>query len=251
MGGGTNCRSPSVEQVMKRYPIIVASICAVALGVILSLNRLGITQDGSLPMPKGKKGPPPIGAPSRAPNGAEAFGQGEMGPPSPPAFGGGFDAPPVRGGAPGVMPPMGPHPPGPHHPPGAKGPHHGGPPAGPHAGPHPPHLSSPMIQSLEQADPELFKLVTEDDQLERKSFELAEEIRRLAPAERTKRETELQTLLVQHFEVRQSRRALQIERMAEQIKTLRESLEKRTEARDAIIERRMRELLGKPQDLEF
>lgn len=241
---------------MKRYQLVVASACFVVLLGVLTVVRLGYTQDG--PGPKGKKGPPVVGRPGdRPPLEEPAFGQetpdqlgfddgfGEAGPRPRPPHGPGHGPGKGPKGPPHRPPhdPMSLSPASPHGPPPPlEGPHRG-----PHGGPHlPPHL-----REMETSDPQLFALLEKDVELEKQTHVLADEIRRLSPAERAKRETELKALLSEHFEVRQQRRALQIERMADQIKGLRDSLDKRNAAREAIIDKRLGELLGTPQDLEF
>jgi len=51
--------------------------------------------------------------------------------------------------------------------------------------------------------------------------------------------------------VRQRRRDLQVKRMAEELERLRTAIQRRNESRQAIIEQRLRDLLGEPRDLDF
>jgi hypothetical protein len=55
----------------------------------------------------------------------------------------------------------------------------------------------------------------------------------------------------QHFEVRQKRRELQVQRLAEELERLRAAIGRRNESRPAIVEQRLRDLLGEPRDLDF
>lgn len=97
----------------------------------------------------------------------------------------------------------------------------------------------------------MYALLKQDQELERMSHDLGQRIRRASPSEREKLTDELQTALNKHFDVRQERRELQIRRMEEELKRLRDSIGKRSEARDAIVKKRLNELTGAMGDLDF
>lgn len=104
---------------------------------------------------------------------------------------------------------------------------------------------------LEQDDPEMFKLVEDDQKYEAESLALAAKVRAAKPEEREKLRAELAVSVGKHFEVRQARRELQLKRMEEQLKQLRTAIESRNKGRDEIVAKRLTELVGDPKDLEF
>lgn len=108
------------------------------------------------------------------------------------------------------------------------------------------------MEALRQMDPEMYELVTKDMELERRSHEMARRARLTSKEEDRERAREqLLKLAREHFEVRQQRRELHLERLEQEIKHLRESHEKRAKMQDEVIERRVNELLGKRDDLDF
>ncbi|WP_425617959.1 hypothetical protein NA78x_001649 [Anatilimnocola sp. NA78] len=172
-------------------------------------------------------GGPGGGPPSSGPSGPR-FGPGSGNPPPPPRDGGPGPGGPFRG------------PPG--HGPGGPGPGMGGPGyGGPHAD----------WQRLEQLDPEMYALMKSDSELEEKSLEISKQIRQLPRDQRVKLKEELTTVLNEHFDVRQKRRALQVKRMEEDLKKLREAVTKRNEAREGIVRKRLGELTGEESDQDF
>ena len=62
---------------------------------------------------------------------------------------------------------------------------------------------------------------------------------------------QIEKLVRDQFECRQARRQTELTRFEEQIKRLRDAIEKREKARDVIIDRRVKELLGQEDDLKF
>jgi hypothetical protein len=117
-------------------------------------------------------------------------------------------------------------------------------PLGPGLGPSP-------FEPLEEVDPEMFKLVSEDNQLERECFALARQFQQAKSQEREKLRTQLEVQVNKHFDVRQQRRELSLKRLEEELKRLREAIEARTKAREEIVRKRMTELVGDERDLEF
>lgn len=97
-------------------------------------------------------------------------------------------------------------------------------------------------------DPVMQELIERDQQLDRQTWELAAEVRRQPPQASEAIKRQLAQLVREHFEVRQKRREAQLERMAEALERLRAAIQRRNELRDAIVEQRMRELLGEPLD---
>lgn len=101
-----------------------------------------------------------------------------------------------------------------------------------------------------QADPEMHKLMVEEIELDRRSHELAAQFRRVPAAEKEELKKQLAEVVSKQFRIRQERRMLELKRIEEEVKRLRESIERRNDAQDKIIERRVAELLGL-DDLQF
>jgi hypothetical protein len=106
-------------------------------------------------------------------------------------------------------------------------------------------------EQLKKYDPEMYELELRDLQLEQRTLSLAEQMRR-APAElqRMIRE-ELAESVAQHFDVRQQRRRLQLKRLEEELAKAREAIERREQARDELVTRRIGELSGDVDPLDF
>ena len=121
-----------------------------------------------------------------------------------------------------------------------------GQPMGPPLGPPPRDL-----ERLKEQDPEMFELAQKDMNLERKTFEIAQQVRGASPQEREKMRESVKTLAGEHFAVRQQRRQLQLKRMEVELKNLKESMESREKQKDEIIQRRVNELLGIEGDMGF
>ena len=107
------------------------------------------------------------------------------------------------------------------------------------------------MQRLEQDDPEMYRLLAEDNRLEREAQSLARQVRAAKSDEREKLRAELAVTVDKHFEVRQQRRELSLKRMEEELKRLREAIESRTKGREEIVQKRLTELIGDDKELEF
>jgi hypothetical protein len=120
---------------------------------------------------------------------------------------------------------------------------------GPMAGPPRwPHGDWP---SLEQNDPEMYKLLQADSNLDRQSQELAIQYRQAPKDQREAIKQKLETSVTEHFEARQQRRLLELKRLEEELKRLRDSIDKRKESQQQIIDRRVSELLGLQDEPQF
>ena len=104
---------------------------------------------------------------------------------------------------------------------------------------------------LRENDPEMFEMEQNDRRLERESQELAEQYRR-APEGPAREEIrgKLRDTVARHFKARQQRRELEVKRIEAQLDRLRGALERRSKEADAIIERRMSQMLGEA-DADF
>ena len=97
---------------------------------------------------------------------------------------------------------------------------------------------------MERQDPEMFKLMKEDDDLDRQTREVAMRHRRAPTEERVKIKQQLTDLVGKQFEVRQQRRMLELKRVEEELKRLREAIDRRKEARDSLVNKRVQQLIG-------
>jgi hypothetical protein len=105
--------------------------------------------------------------------------------------------------------------------------------------------------SFEPDDPEMRDLVRKDSEMDRQTMDLAAKFRQSSGEDRDKLKTQIADLVAKHFDVRQERRKLQLKRMEEELKRLREAITKRDGSTDTIVKNRISELLGEPRDLDF
>ncbi len=110
---------------------------------------------------------------------------------------------------------------------------------------------SPFETELQRRDPEMYKLVEEDRQLERQSRELAMQYRGAPSEDREKIKQQLVDLVNKHFDVRQQRRTLELKRLEEQLQRLREAIDKRAKARSILVETRVSQLIGHEDEVGF
>ncbi|MCH2130801.1 MAG: DASH complex subunit SPC19 [Pirellulaceae bacterium] len=103
-------------------------------------------------------------------------------------------------------------------------------------------------------DPEWRELIERDQQLERETREMASRLRhgRIENGEEIEEaKHHIAELVEEHFDVRQSRRELELEKLRERLERLEHSIERRHNAREEIISRRVAELTGEEHDLSF
>lgn len=142
------------------------------------------------------------------------------------------------------MPPEGPGGPGGPGLPGENGP----PRLGPAGGPIGPPLD---FQSLKDRDPELYKAMQEDRVLERTTRVLAEQYRRADKDVQAKIKDKLAEVVNKHFVVRQQLRTLEVKRLEQQVKQLRERIDQREKNRKEIVSKRVTELIGPEEEERF
>jgi hypothetical protein len=97
---------------------------------------------------------------------------------------------------------------------------------------------------MSKNDTEMYKLLTEDWDLERQSREKAIQYRNASQTERDKIRSQVNALVNKQFDVRQQRRTLELKRLDEELKRLRELADRREKTRKELIEKRVKELLG-------
>jgi hypothetical protein len=104
---------------------------------------------------------------------------------------------------------------------------------------------------MEKKDPEMFKLLKADMDLERQTRELAMQYRQTSSDGRAKIKEKVKELVAKHFDVRQQRRALELKRLEAELQRLRETMERRLKARDKLVTDRVSDLLGREDEASF
>jgi hypothetical protein len=118
----------------------------------------------------------------------------------------------------------------------------------------------PMMGMMRRQDPDLVK----EAELDRKIQELCGAYRNSpadprdsattpgpVPPSREELKKQIDKLVTELFDLRQERRQKELKRFEEQIKRLRETIEKREKSKADIIERHVKELLGQDDDTRF
>jgi hypothetical protein len=104
---------------------------------------------------------------------------------------------------------------------------------------------------MKERDPEGFERLGKMRQMERESLDLADQARRAAPEERPALSQKLKEVLGRLFEAREESRARELSEMKRRVEEIEKSLAGRRAAKDKIVERRRRELLGEKSDDEW
>jgi septum formation topological specificity factor MinE len=87
-------------------------------------------------------------------------------------------------------------------------------------------------------------LMKQDRELGSRSDELAAKYRRASQAEQEQLKKDIEETVNKHFDVRQQRRKLQLDRMQKELERLRAEIDHRTEQRGTLVKSRVQELLG-------
>jgi len=139
--------------------------------------------------------------------------------------------------------------------PGENGPPPRGGPDGDRQPPGPPPAYPPRDRedfgSLKTRDPELFKAIQEDRDLERQTRDQADQYRHASKDEQTKIKEKLVEIVSKHFEVRQQLRNLEVKQLEQQLKQLRDKIDQREKNRKEIVEKRIIELTGADEGERF
>ena len=109
----------------------------------------------------------------------------------------------------------------------------------------------PDLEFMKDHDPEMYKVMKEDRDLEHRTMELVTQYRRASGDERTKIKQQLEETVNKHFDVRQQRRTLELKRLEGELQRLRETIDRREKARKEIVEKRVTRLLGTERELDF
>jgi uncharacterized protein YPO0396 len=83
-----------------------------------------------------------------------------------------------------------------------------------------------------------------DIELDRQSRDVAERFRGASKDEQTEIKKKLSEIVTKQFEARQERRTLELKHLEDEIKRIRESIDKRNQSKEQIVDRRVSELLG-------
>jgi hypothetical protein len=107
------------------------------------------------------------------------------------------------------------------------------------------------LERLSGADQQRFLRTLRERELDRRSHRLAREWHEASQDESERLKTELRALLEELFDVREVHRADQIAELERELERLRTTLEERQADRDAIVEGRLKELLGQEDHLRW
>jgi hypothetical protein len=112
-----------------------------------------------------------------------------------------------------------------------------------------PIVTGPQAQAVEQEDGELARLRALDGQLERQAESLVKQISDAGDGDRAKLKQSLEEALAQQFDTQQKMRELEVAAIEARVKKLREVISKRSDARRAIIDKRLDQLLREADGL--
>ena len=104
---------------------------------------------------------------------------------------------------------------------------------------------------MQTSDPEMYKLVKADAELDRQARELAAQYRQAAAEKREQIRRQVEQLVNRHFEVRQQRRLLELKRLKDELQSFQEAIDRRTKARKDLVEKRVSDLLGSEERPKF
>lgn len=109
-----------------------------------------------------------------------------------------------------------------------------------------------FMEALKERNPERYARVSEEKLLESQSRELAQMYRQSDDdAEKERLRKEMEDLLNKLFDYRQVNRQDEMDRLEKKLAELKEANQERLENKSEIVERRLRELLGKQKGFEW
>jgi DNA anti-recombination protein RmuC len=97
----------------------------------------------------------------------------------------------------------------------------------------------------------MYELEMSDQDMEQKTSDLSAQFHRAPKDQREDLRKQMSDLVSKHFDVRQQRRKLQLSRLEQELKRMRDEIEGRNDKRADIVNRRLHELLGEKSDLDF
>ncbi|MEK7467470.1 MAG: hypothetical protein AAB074_08655 [Planctomycetota bacterium] len=108
------------------------------------------------------------------------------------------------------------------------------------------------LLAIKQNDTKRYERRVEQRKLDYRATELAEKVRGAGENQEMKAEREeLKEVLGKLFDLREADRELELKRLQEELERLKDTMQKRRDAKEKIIEKRMAELLGEEDGLEW
>ena len=107
------------------------------------------------------------------------------------------------------------------------------------------------LADLKQRDPNAYEKMQDMRRLEREGMELAAQARRASPDAKEEASKKLQENLAKQFDLREEQRVREITELKRRVEMLEKSLLDRKAAKERIVEKRRRELLGEKVDEEW
>ena len=107
------------------------------------------------------------------------------------------------------------------------------------------------MRRIQESDPEMFEFFKRDNELNHECRALSMRFRRATGSQREEIKEKITTAVNKHFEVRQERRTHELQRLEKELDRLRSSIERRNEIRESIVGKRISQLLGEQDELEF
>ena len=110
-----------------------------------------------------------------------------------------------------------------------------------------------MMQArrFEKSDPERYERIVRMKSLEEKSQSLGRAHRQASKSEKANIEAELNKILSELFDLREENRREEVAKLETRLKELKDSLKERQENKAEIIKRRLAQLTGQSQHLEW
>ncbi|MCD6117126.1 hypothetical protein J7K93_08940 [bacterium] len=109
-----------------------------------------------------------------------------------------------------------------------------------------------FVESIKNSDPERYNQIMEERKLTGKSLKLAEDYKNTkVVSERSQIKQELESLLYKIFDLRQMNRKSEINRLEKKLNNLKEANQKRVANKKAIVEKRLQQLTGEKQYLQW
>ena len=109
----------------------------------------------------------------------------------------------------------------------------------------------PDWPSMERNDPEVNRLINAANELDRRTRDVAKTYREAPKEQRAKLKEDLKKLVTEQFETWQQRRKLELTRLEEELKRLRDATESRQKKKLQVIDNRVSDLLGEEAEPGF
>lgn len=107
------------------------------------------------------------------------------------------------------------------------------------------------IEQVKREDPELYKVEANELRMNLRVHELTQKIRNSRGEEREGMKKELRGVLNEMFDVREGRKALEMQRLERRMKELQQEIQTRRENKDIIVEQHMQRLIGESSAWEW